>query len=282
MTVSDISESAYTVTYKRGDKVTNDFTTCGEITVIVAPANGNYTGTVTKTYTINYHPDMDCGHAGDYAIKYQATGSDTVEYSNDLASVCDPSSPLAETGGTVTLLKSITLENYSVSVWVPDLTIDLNGKSITFTSVSNYITNAVGSLTITGLGSITTQNTRQLYSNNKPFVLIGDVTLAFAASGNDGMMNIWSGGDVDLTQYTGGDLLIRAGRSADITVNVNSQTHELLAYTPKTYTSNGYTNIHYDRPGTTGAAIADGQLAANQWAKLVRKHDHSWLGATCT
>jgi len=273
VTVSGILPGDYAVTYKRGDEVTDDFTDCGEITVTVAPANGNCTGTVSKGYVINHHPDMACGHAGEFALKYQAKGSDEVVFSNDLASVCGNTSPLMKTGGVVTLLKPITLDA-TLNVWVPDLTIDLNGNSITFTDTNDSISNYEGTLTIEGPGSVITRNRSPLYSNSKPFVLIGDVTLDYAMSDYEYAPNILSGGNVDLTQYTGGDLLIRSTSStAGITVQVNDATHELLAYTPKK-ASNG--NVLYDQPGFTGATIAYGELGQNSWAKLVRKHAHSW------
>ncbi len=42
----------YTVTYKRGDDATDDFTNAGTITVTIT-GKGNYAGSVTKTYVIN-------------------------------------------------------------------------------------------------------------------------------------------------------------------------------------------------------------------------------------
>ncbi|MBE6748484.1 MAG: hypothetical protein E7557_04545 [Ruminococcaceae bacterium] len=44
-------DTDYTVEYKRGETATEDFINSGEITVVIT-GKGNYTGTVTKTYTI--------------------------------------------------------------------------------------------------------------------------------------------------------------------------------------------------------------------------------------
>ncbi len=56
----------YTVTYMRGNQVTDDFTSAGEITVVIE-GQGNYTGTVTKSYKIlkqSVNPDEEDAYLG--------------------------------------------------------------------------------------------------------------------------------------------------------------------------------------------------------------------------
>ena len=274
VTVDGVLASDYIVTYKRGDEVTDDFTTCGTITVTIEGTGGNCSGKIVRECLIDHHPDLICGHAGMYAIRYQATGSDVVKYSNDIVAVCGYGSPLKETGGTVTLLKPIVLDS-GMSVQVTGLTIELNGNSITFTTNNDRFSVYKDDVTIVGPGTITSQKATTLYSNKADFALVGDVTLVVADADYAYMHHIWSNGDVDMTQYTGGEMLVRCMEN-DITVQVNEQKYELLAYTPQTYTSGSYTSPYYDRPGTIGEPVADGVLTVGAWAKVARKHDHSW------
>ena len=272
VTVDGVPASDYIVTYKRGDEVTDDFTTCGTITVTIEGTGGNCNGKIVRECVIEHHPDLICGHAGMYAIRYQATGSDEVKYSNDIADVCSYGSPLEKTGGTVTLLKPIVLDA-DLPVQVAGLTMELNGNSITFSTSNSGVSVSKDDVTIVGPGTITTQKATTLYSSEADFALVGDVTLVVADADYAYMHHIWSSGDVDLTQYTGGEMLVCCLKN-DITVQVNEQKYELLAYTPQTYTSGSYTNPYYDRPGTIGEPVADGALTGDAWAKLARKHDH--------
>ena len=60
VTVSGVLESDYTVTYKRDDKETADFTSCGTITVTVSAATDNCVNTVSKEYVIGHTPRLTC------------------------------------------------------------------------------------------------------------------------------------------------------------------------------------------------------------------------------
>ena len=66
----------YTVTYKRGDDATDNFTDAGTITVVIT-GKGNYAGTVTKTYEIKKREVTITSDNGDFVYNGKAQKQET-------------------------------------------------------------------------------------------------------------------------------------------------------------------------------------------------------------
>lgn len=246
VTVSGLLPGDYAVTYKRGDEVTGDFTDCGEITVTVAPANGNCTGTVSKTYTIEHHPGLECGHA---VLMYQETADAEPVYTVDLSYLGKE--------GIVTLLKPITLDR---NVVTQNTRIVMNGHSITMLNYKS-ISNNSGLLTIdaTAGGSIGRDG------NDLSNVLIHGGELKIIGSlalGTNSYIDTYSEKSIDLSGYTGDGLLIRM-----YTSNVSQ----------KPIIPQDYGFFSWTQTNGVGDRLADDTLTGfYKYGKVAKLHAHSW------
>ncbi len=124
----------YTVAYKRGDEVTDNFTDAGTITVVIT-GKGNYAGTVTKTYEIKKREVTITSDNGDFVYNGKAQKQET-------ANVTDGSFVDGEGVASYTFTKSVKKVGDEAD---NEFTYTLNGN----TKAENYtITKKYGKLTV--------------------------------------------------------------------------------------------------------------------------------------
>ncbi len=124
----------FTVTYKRDGKVTDDFTSAGTITVVIE-GTGNFTGTVTKEYTIARRKVTLASVDGSWTYDGSEHKADSVEVSGDgfakgegvvyrdFAVVENATDTAVENTFSYDANKSTDLHNYEVEVEYGNLSI---------------------------------------------------------------------------------------------------------------------------------------------------------------
>lgn len=125
----------YTVVYKRDGKVTDDFTSAGTITVVIEGAGKNFTGTVTKEYTIARRKVTLTSATDSWVYDGSEHQADSVEVSGDgfvdgegmtyrdFAVVENVTDAAVENAFSYDVNKGTDLDNYDVKVEYGDLSI---------------------------------------------------------------------------------------------------------------------------------------------------------------